>query len=271
LKNNSTLSKDSKNLIAYFIIAYAISWSIVIPLALSKQGIIPPILPPWAHYFAAYGPMLSAFIVTWISQGRPGLSELGKRMIKWKIPPIWWITAFSPLIIGLVVVLVLNLINDSKINLSTLGEVNFLPPLGIGALVLWILTFGIGEETGWRGYALPRLQRARTALSATIILAVFWALWHLPQFFFLFDPAIAIGWVIGLFAGAIVLTWLFNSSSGSILIVAIWHGCFNFLTSTNAGNGILAAVVSAAIMVWAVVVVVLFKPKDLSNQAREIA
>jgi membrane protease YdiL (CAAX protease family) len=124
---------------------------------------------------------------------------------------------------------------------------------------------------GWRGYALPRLQKDRTALSATIILAVLWALWHLPQFFYLFDPAIAIGWVIGLFAGAIVFTWLFNSSSGSILIVAIWHGCFNFITASNAGNGILAAVVSTVVMVWAVVVIVLFKPKDLSKQERDIA
>jgi membrane protease YdiL (CAAX protease family) len=271
MKNNSTSTKDSRNLIAYFTLAYAISWSIGVPLALGKQGIIPPILPLWAHYFVAYGPMLSALFATWVSQGQPGLRELGKRMIKWRVRPIWWIAALSPLIIGFVVVLILNLVTGSEINLSTLGEVKFLPPLGIGALVLWTLTFGIGEEVGWRGYALPRLQKDRTALSATIILAVLWALWHLPQFFYLFDPAIAIGWVIGLFAGAIVFTWLFNSSSGSILIVAIWHGCFNFITASNAGNGILAAVVSTVVMVWAVVVIVLFKPKDLSKQERDIA
>jgi membrane protease YdiL (CAAX protease family) len=271
MKNNSTFPNDSKNLIAYFILAYAISWAIAVPLALGKQGIISPILPQWTHYFAAYGPMLSALIVTWITQGQSGLRELGKRMIKWRVLPIWWIAALSPLIIGFTVVLILNLVTGSQINLSTLGDVKFLPPLGIGALVLWTLTFGIGEETGWRGYALPRLQKDRTALSATIILAVLWALWHLPQFFFLYDPAIAIGWVIGLFAGAIVLTWLYNSSMGSILIVAVWHGCFNFITSSNAGNGIIAAIVSAVVMVWAIVVILLFKPKDLSKQKREIA
>jgi membrane protease YdiL (CAAX protease family) len=209
--------------------------------------------------------MLSALILTWISEGRSGLRDIGSRIAMWNVRPIWWIVALSPLVLGFAVALILNMITGSEIRLSALGEVQFLPPLGIGALVLWILTFGIGEEIGWRGYALPRLQVGRSALFATIILSIVWALWHLPAFFYLFDPAIAIGWGIGLFAGAIVFTWLFNSSGGSILIVAIWHGCFNFITSSDAGNGMLAAVVSTIVMVWAVVVVVIFKPATLSH------
>lgn len=212
--------------------------------------------------------MLSALIVTCAFQGRGGLRELIERTIKWQVPPIWWGLALSPVIIGIVVSLILNLVTDNKITLTALGEVNFLPQLGIGALFLWIFTFGIGEEMGWRGYALPCLQKDRSALKATIILTVIWALWHLPQFFYLFDPAIAIGWAIGLFAGAIVFTWLFNSTGGSIFVVAIFHGCFNYMTATNAGDGILAAVVSAIVMVWAVVVIVIYKPQNLSKQER---
>jgi CAAX protease family protein len=263
--------KNTKNLIAYFILAYVISWSIGVPLALGQQGVIRPILPLWSHYFVAYGPLLSALIMTGVSEGQAGLRELAGRMFMWKVRPIWWIAALSPLIIGLVVGLIFNLTRHSGITLSALGEVNFLPPIGVGALALWIFTFGIGEEVGWRGYALPRLQKNRSALGATVILAVLWALWHLPQFFYLFAPAIAIGWAIGLFAGAIVFTWLFNSSNGSILIVAIWHGCFNFITASNAGNGILAAVVSTIVMIWAVLVIVVFKPEKLSHQEKIIA
>jgi len=209
--------------------------------------------------------MLSALAVAGFSEGRQGLRDLFSRMVKWNVRPLWWAVAVSPLVLGLGVVLVLNLTSGSSISLSTLGEVKFLPGLGIGALFLWVFTFGFGEETGWRGYALPRLQSGRSAFLATVILWFFWALWHLPAYFYLYDPAIAPGWLIGQFAGAILFTWLFNSSTGSVLIVAIWHGCFNFITSSQAGSGLLAAVVSTVVMVWAVIILVAFKFRNLSH------
>ncbi len=265
--SNTSRSK-TMNLIVYFVLSYVLSWSIAIPLALAHKGIIPPVLPSWAHYLVAYGPALSALIVTWIYEERSGLSDIASRIGMWNVRPIWWLVALSPLVLGFVVVVILNAVTGSEIRLSDFGVVQFLPPLGAGALVLWILTFGIGEEIGWRGYALPRLQKGRSALLATIILAIFWALWHLPAFFYLFDPAIAIGWLIGLFAGAVVFTWLFNSSGGSIFIVAIWHGCFNFISSSDAGSGMLSAVVSTIVMIWAVVVIVIFKPATLSHSSK---
>jgi hypothetical protein len=72
----------------------------------------------------------------------------------------------------------------------------------------------------------------------------------------------AIGWVIGLFAGAVILTWLYNSST-SILMVTIWHGCFNFITASTADVGILPTVVSMIVVVLSVVVVIRYKPRDL--------
>jgi membrane protease YdiL (CAAX protease family) len=268
MKDKTIAAQNSRNLVVYFILAYAISWTIGVPLALAKQGIIQPIFPQWFHYFVAYGPMLSALIVTWATQGQQGVKELWGRITKWRVGGIWWLVALSPLIIGFLVALAMNFLTNNKISFSELGEIHFLPPFGIGALFLWILTFGIGEEIGWRGYALPRLQKDRNSLIATIILAFFWALWHLPQFFYLFDISIAIGWVIGLFAGAIVFTWLFNSAEGSILIVAVWHGCFNYISASNAGNGLLAAVVSTVVMIWAVAVIFVYKPKTLSSKGK---
>jgi membrane protease YdiL (CAAX protease family) len=266
MENKTILSQNCRHLVAYFTLAYVISWVIGIPLALAKQGIIQPIFPLWFHYFVAYGPMLSALIVTGVTQGPHGLKEIWKRIIKWRVAGIWWLAALSPLIAALVIALAINFMTDSKIFLSEFGIIHYLPPLGIGALFLWILTFGIGEEIGWRGYALPRLQKNHNALYATAILAFFWALWHLPQFFYLFDPSTAIGWAIGIFAAAIVFTWLLNSTEGSILIVAVFHGCFNYVSASNAGNGLLAAVVSTMVMVWAVVVVFVYKPKTLSSK-----
>lgn len=268
MENNTVPSPNTRNLAAYFIFAYGISWAIAIPLALAKQGLIQAIFPPWFHYLVAYGPILSALIVTAATQGKQGLKELWGRITRWRVGGTWWLVAVSPLIIGALVILVMDRLTGNKNSLSELGAVQFLPPLGIEALFLWVLTFGIGEETGWRGYALPRLQQKYSALQATAILTFFWALWHLPQFFYAFDPSIAIGWVIGLFAGAIVFTWLLNSAEGSVLLVAIFHGCFNYVTASSAGNGLPAAIVSTVVMIWAVVLVFLYKPKTLSNKGK---
>ncbi|NIM94514.1 MAG: CPBP family intramembrane metalloprotease [Anaerolineales bacterium] len=265
MESHYSSQKRTRDLIAFFVLAYAFSWLVGIPLALSNQGVIQPVLPEWAHYLFAFGPLLSAFFVTWLSEGRSGLRVLGSRIVMWKVRPIWWVVALSPLLIGLAVSLLLNAFTPEEITLATLGEVEFLPPLGIGALLLWILTFGVGEETGWRGYALPRLQYGRSAFPATIILWIFWALWHLPVFFYLYDPSIALGWFIGLFAGAVLFTWLFNSTAGSVLIGTVWHGCFNYITSPQAGAGMLATVVSTIVMIWAVVIVVVYKPTNLSH------
>jgi hypothetical protein len=75
-------------------------------------------------------------------------------------------------------------------------------------------------------------------------------------------------WALGLFAGAIVFTWLLNSTEGSIPIVAIFHGCFNYITSSNAGKGLLAALISTIVMIWALVVVIVYKPRTLSSKDR---
>ena len=130
------------------------------------------------------------------------------------------------------------------------------------ALPLWVLTFGIGEETGWRGFALPRLQESHSPLGATIILWVFWALWHLPLFFYSYEVSILPGFLIGLLAGAINFTWLYNSTDGSILLVALWHGTFNFTTAcSSCKTGLSAAVISTLVMVWAVAIVLFYRSR----------
>lgn len=255
-------SKHSKPLIAYFTLAYLLSWSVGIPLALAHQGVIPQILPPWTHFFVGYGPMLSALIVTRMSRGVSGLKDLGKRMVRW-VCPKWWLVALSPLLAGSVVLLIQNIFRADKVAFRELGSVHFLGQIGYWALPLWVFTFGFGEETGWRGFALPELQRGRSALSATMILGGFWALWHLPQFFYVYELSITtVGWLIGLFAGAIVLTWLYNSSK-SVLVVAVWHACFNFMTASTAATGVLPFAVSALVIFAAITILQRADPKTL--------
>jgi len=258
-------NRNRRALVAYFTLAYAFSWGIGIPLALSNHGLIDPVLPVWSHYLIGYGPALSAFIVAATVQGRPALRDLTSRIVRWDVGFFWWAVALAPVLISVVSARLIEVFGGTSIGLSDFGNVHFLPPLGPAALLLWMLTFGIGEEIGWRGFALPRLQKERSAFSATVVLVMLWALWHLPQFFYVFEPSIAVGWLAGLAAGGITFTWLFNSTRGSVLIVAVAHGAFNFGTASITATDSVAAVTSSVVMIWAVIVILVFKPRDLSR------
>lgn len=255
----------------FFLLTYALSWAIEIPLALRAQGVIQVEIPFSLHYLAAYGPLLSALIVTGVTGGSRGLRELLGRMAKWKVSPGWWLVAVAPLGLYLVSAAAIWLIQGEPIDLVAMGQVDFLPALGLAALPVWILTFGFGEETGWRGFALPRLQEGRSPLRATTILWIFWALWHLPLFFYSYEVSILPGFLIGLLAGAIVFTWMYNRTDGSVLMVALWHGTFNFTTAcVSCKTGLSAAVISTLVMVWAVVVVLPFKSAGLTRRTDEV-
>jgi membrane protease YdiL (CAAX protease family) len=260
-----------KPLTVFFLMAIGLSWSIGIPLAITAaSGADRPRMPFSLHYLVAYGPMTAAILLTWLADGRAGLQELGARIVKWRVGPVWLLMAASPLVVFSALAVGERLLQGQWVDFDLLGQVHFLPNLGWAALILWVVTFGFGEEIGWRGYALPRLQKDHSALGATLILCVFLALWHVPAFFYLYDRSILIGWLIGMVAGAVVFTWFYNSSQGSILMVALWHGAFNFITGSQAGDGTIAAVMSAVVMVWAVVLVFVFGPADLARIKRQV-
>jgi membrane protease YdiL (CAAX protease family) len=209
--------------------------------------------------------------MTWLTDGWRGLQELGGRLCRWRIRPIWWLAAVLPLLLYAGVAVLSCFAGEQCSNPGVLGQIDHLPDLGIAALPLWVLTFGLGEESGWRGYALPRLQRGRSALSATLLLWLLWAFWHLPMFFYRYEATMVAGFATGLLAGAITLTWLYNSTGGSILAVAVWHGAFNFVTGCSAcKNGSTPAILSVLIMVGAVLIVLWFKPATLSHREKQI-
>lgn len=231
---------NSRSLITFFILAYALSWIIQIPLALSAQGLMSWELAPGLHLLSAYGPLLAAFIVTSFTEGWVGVRELLTRMIRWRVGWRWGLFALvSPLAFFLIAVLIQRMLSGSWSAVYSFGNMVELPQLSwIASWLVWTLTFGFGEETGWRGFALPRMQANRTAMRATLVLWIFWALWHAPQFFYNFpgmDLFGGIGFLLGMFAGAVLLTGLYNSTRGSILMVALWHGTYNSAVAGSVG------------------------------------
>jgi membrane protease YdiL (CAAX protease family) len=238
-----------------------ISWAFMIPVALSAQGWVSTPVPLWLYYFASFGPFSAALIVTGLTTGGKGIRNLLSRLLIWRLEFKYYAFAvLMPLGLFALAVLANRIITGAWTDLRLLGQVDYLPYLTpLGVLVIWLLTFGVGEETGWRGYALPHLQRNRPAASATLILAILWACWHLPAFFFR-DTYTEMG-IIGfpLFAFSMlfttmVFTWLYNSTRGSLLIVVLFHAIFNWLSVSEAGGQFAAILMSAPIILWGLII-----------------
>ena len=264
---------------AYFMLAYVISWAIELPLAAVAQGWVHASVPFGLHYLAAFGPMVSALLITAATEGRNGIHQLLTGLLKWRVGLGWMLfSILGPIALFVIAALVSYATQGTGPNLSFLGEVDYLPYLGpAGAFLLWLLTFGLGEEIGWRGYALPRLQKNHNALTATLILGAVWAFWHLPAFFYR-ETYMAMGLVMGfpllflsILTASIVFTWIYNGTRGSLLMVIVFHALFDFLSASKAGGASVATIMSVVVTIWAVIVVVLFKPTNLSRQQKQIA
>lgn len=252
---------DVRALVVFVALAYALSWSWVIPLAAAglvvRRGVGWP-----SHLPALLGPAIAAVVVTAWTMGRPGLRDLGARLARWRVPLRWWLAAVSPVVFLGLALAVMGVAGKALPSVADFGRFSGVGTVGLVGVLLIIFAGALGEETGWRGYALPQLQRRFSPLASSLILSVVWFGWHLPQFWVIatyrdLAPAGYVGMFLGLACGAVVLTWLYNRSGGSILLVAVWHGLYNVVSGTQAATGMLAAVVSTLIMIQGIVLVVL--------------
>lgn len=218
-------------LAAFLILAFALSWAIEVPLALSAQGMIRAAVPFWVHCLASFGPLCAAVLITLATRGPPGIVRLFSGLIRWRVKPVYWFVAVvAPCTIFAVPVLVTRVAQGAWPNLAALGQPDYLPVLGIPAtLLLWTVTIGVGEEVRRRSFALPRQQSGRSAFSASMLLGAFWAVWHLPAIFYR-DTDLEMGFlVIPILAtvaavGSTVYPWMYNGTRGSLLTLVVFHG-----------------------------------------------
>jgi membrane protease YdiL (CAAX protease family) len=264
-------------LVPYFIIAFTFSWTIYLSLVAVKHGWTSAPIPFSLHYLASFGPTLAALVVTALISGKAGLKELWNRITKWRVKRMYAAFAiFSPVVLFALSMPIIRLVRGQWPNLHLLGQANHLPYLGWWVLLVWLVSFGFGEEIGWRGFALPRLQKVMSVQRATFILALLWSLWHIPAFFYLDTIenlgglVIIPGFVIGMLFGAVLFTWLYNGTGGSILMVAIWHALFDLLTASKAGQDIIPIVTTAGVITWALFVANVEKPWGFRFQEKQV-
>lgn len=233
-------------LAAYFLVAFLGTWLVILPLVLGQEGIglLPYHLPEAAFQLiyigAAYaGPALGGFLITALESGWPGVRRLLRRIVQWRVGIHWYFVALLAFLSVWLVVYSLILRGAPLINLiqnwSLLYSV-FLP-----SVILGIFIPSLGEEPGWRGFALPRLQARYGPLLGTAVLGLLHGLWHLPVFFTSlggpFSPVAFLGFVITAVAGTYLYTWVFNHTRASILIAILIHA------ASNASNQLLFRVI----------------------------
>ena len=222
-------------LISYFVMAFAISWFYVIvfqiiwPLPDTIVTDVPVL----------FGPVGAGFFMTYVVAGRPGVHQLLRRLVLWRVGVGWYLLAFvgMPALYVLGLALVPGALSSVSLPLTTLLL------LPVFFVVLLVTGGPLLEEPGWRGFALPRLQQRWGPLAGTLILGVLWAGWHAPQFFTPVFAATNGGltisgaavFLIGAVSFSLIITWAFNHTRGSVLIAILIHQCINYsqgLTTT---------------------------------------
>ena len=219
-------------LISYFVIAYAGSWLVVLPYLRSSGGA--GLLPfNWPIPFAVSatlapfaGPCLAAFIMTGVTQGSAGIRRLLCRIVQWRVGVWWYLFA----LVGIPAITLLGALVLPGVPASWQApESSLLLTYPFSFVVSLIIGGPLGEEIGWRGFALPRLERSQGPLVGSLVLGLLWAFWHLPYFWMPEwgtpkDTALDMVWfVLGAVALTFVYTWVFNNTKGSLLIVILAH------------------------------------------------
>lgn len=199
---------------------------------------------PWyagiAPEVMAMGPSLAAFTVVLIIGGKRGFVDLVRPFGRWRASlKLWAVAIFGPAVLYLIGLGVYLLLGGEAPPFIMIKEELNLIPLYLIIVVLMPWNGPVGEEFGWRGFALPKLQSKYGPLVASLLIGAIWGFWHLPDFF---APLGVVGaltasigkvfipiYALGTIANSIFMTWLYNKTKASALIAGIvWHAAINF-------------------------------------------
>lgn len=208
----------------FYLLAFAISWLGWVPQALNARGLF-PFDSPLFSFLGAGGPTLAAVIVLLALQGKDGPRGLFAPLLSWRATGGWW--GFVLLFWFAAAALALGV-----------GAIFGQPLPALDGVVWWqllpvfvtMLLSNVWEEVGWRGFALPRLQKAWPRWKVVLVMGLLWSLWHLPLMLNPSSPMSGLGWageIVFSLALTLIYTWLYNGTDGSLLFVSIFHAMSN--------------------------------------------
>jgi len=214
-------------LVAFYAFTLAYSWGLWALMIASARGLLPfPFVTNWT---GSFGPAFGALVTAALIGGRAAVGDLLRPIGRWRFGWRLWLLlglgSMLPFFAGVGAYAALH---------GTGGGVDGLMGQLPALLYYWPIVFVIGgplgEEIGWRGFALPRLLDRHSPAVASLLLATAWLLWHLPLFWM--EGAAQKGGSIALFAAAVAVfsflfTWAYRKSGGSLLAVLLLHTGIN--------------------------------------------
>jgi len=222
MKKENIINKINKKPITYFfILTFVISWLFWTPqIFIKKEFFILRVL-------GTYGPFLAAIIISQIMGGTKQIKTLLRPLLDFKLNIVWYIFClFSTALIGFTAIGISFSLGSNQFEFNELEKVYLVIPIFFYVLIFSVL----GEETGWRGFALEHMQKIISPLLSSIIIGLLWGVWHLPLFFIEgnFHQTLPI-WLFLLqdICLSIVITWLYNSTNKSLFSVHIFHAASN--------------------------------------------
>ncbi len=251
------------------------------PIDLANAGVLPFSVPFAVYILLGYGFVIASVLMTWLTQGKDSVITLLKRFLIWRVDWKWYLVAFFLLpAIDLLGVLLYAVWSQTAPDFSSVYAYNIFGPsanlllLAIPFFLFEMLTNG--EEIGWRGYVLPRLQTKHSALMASLILGVIWSIWHLPKFVTNWDPIFFGLYGLHTMALAVLYTWLITYTHGSLLLVTLLHASSNTAgmmlplgnTAVNLNAGPYPIIVLLTILI-AVVVTAVAGPEQFSHKVKD--
>lgn len=260
--------------ISMYVLASLIGGGIISTIV---AGVVPS--DSMVFLIAAYSASLAGVILTAIVSGKAGLREMFHRLLIWRAGIGWWafaLVAFALMYLGGLVLA--SLFSGSTLNLNLNQPLYMIIPM---IIMQFFLDSGLGEELGWRGFLLPRLQARHNALVSSIIVGIVWGLWHLPLFMLEgMSPTYEFGQAIGVVPAllaytvfivvpyAILFAWLYNNTKGSLLLAFVFHASQAwFALFMDPGNLFGPYLGFAAILtVTAIVVVLISGAQNLSRK-----
>jgi uncharacterized protein len=219
-------------LLSFLLLTFGLSWGyeliVIVLLGLPTN--------PWVFPVAFIGPSLAAFIMTAVTEDRAGVIRLLRSYLRWRVGWCWY---FLVLVAVPLLQIGVDLMVTRSFNVVGAMTSTFVLSYGTGLLVGGPL----GEEAGWRAFALPRLQKRMGPLKGSVVLGVCWACWHLPTFLIpgmgedastLRSGVVLFGlFVVSTVALSLLFTWVYNSTRGSLLVTILLHTAINFPALTN--------------------------------------